>query len=68
MNGITKLINAAGSIDLKIDLKYKVGRLEHIHYRGISEDIDPELFKKIMEVVKADLEKQYREDINYFDN
>lgn len=46
-------------IDLKLQLKYKIGGKEFIHYPDLTEYLEPELFEKITEAVADSMNKQW---------
>ena len=47
------------NIDLKLQLKYEIGGKEFIHYPNLTEDLEPELFTKIIEAVADSLNRQF---------
>jgi len=51
------------SIDLKIKLKVKLGDIDKIEYVDLREDINPELFIKIIEAVSVSMSKNIQEGI-----
>ena len=51
------------SIDLKIKLKVKLGDIDKIEYVDLREDMNPELFIKIIEAVSVSMSKNIQEGI-----